>query len=105
MKYVWSQEDIIPGRIVCKPPSHQGNKDFIPCANSAKWTYKIGYCGGAEANEKYVLICMADGSIRKGTSKENIATELNVDGLMPMPHPWFIKQMEWQRDCYDYRME
>jgi len=102
MKYIWEPNDIIPGRIVCKHFSYQRNDAFIPCGNSAKWTYKIGYRSGGDNGEKYVLVCMADGLVRKGTTREKLAEDLNADELIPMPHKWFIKQMDWLRDSYEH---
>ena len=94
MKYIWTEEDIICGRFVCKPI-----KDGKVEGWQAKWTHKIGYYGGGN---KSCLIAMTDGSVSlRDESPANIADFLNENQMIPMPHNRLIETMEYLRDCYE----
>jgi len=95
MKYTWEEEDIIAGRYVCKP-LREDEKRFEPTGWTAKWTYKIGFI----PTHGVTLICMADGLVHKPTTALELATQLNRDGMIPMPHAWLLKHIEYTRDLY-----
>jgi hypothetical protein len=95
MQYIWTKEDIICGRIVCKP--WKSNKPIDGW--SAKWTFKLGFYGG---DNKCCLIAMTDGMISmRDRSMAEIAEFLTENGMMPMPHKRFIATMDYLRDCYE----
>jgi len=97
MKYTWTEEDIIPGRFVCK------NRKFDkPTGNSAKWTSKIGFLPTAKGT-KYCLISMTDGMVNTYESKQELADSLNQNEMMPMPHEWLVETINYLRDCYEHQ--
>lgn len=104
MKFTWEEHDIIAGRIVCKPSANAKKKllerSFTPDGWSAKWTHKIGF-NPALNSKKYVLIAMTDGMISKPYTAKELVAHLNEDGLIPMPHAWLIKTMDYLKDCYE----
>ena len=116
MKLTWEAKDIECGRIVCKPNPNDG--EFTPCGWTAKHTYKIGWLAGGNPTREYnsikgtrkereehaektradyCLVCMTDGMIGNGKTKREMAEFLNEYGLIPMPHDWFVKTVEYLR--------
>lgn len=113
MKFHWETKDVIPGRIVCKPRRHRKMKAmYEPDGWSAKWTCKIGFqCGahvpisykgddGRYHSDHYCLIAMTDGMTGPCRSKADIAKWLNDNGMIPMPHEWLMKTIEFLKDAY-----
>lgn len=96
MKYIWSKDDIIVGRIVCKNIDFQKNLDILYLATT---TYKIGYVAGDE--DRYVLLAMTDGMVGKTHTKEALATALNDDDMVPMPHKKLLEVIKKLRDVYE----
>ncbi len=108
MKFIWTAEDIKPGRIVCKPAyfhfGDQCGEAWKPTGGTAKWTQKIGYVRGGQCRDDtavYVLIALTDGMVGTAYTKADIAAQLNADDMMPMPHKWLIETINWLRDCYE----
>lgn len=107
MKYKWTEDDVICGRIVCKPiATSNGSEDGW----SAKWTHKIGFLAGgnpkkpdAQGKERcdYVLIAMTDGMICSCKTKSGVVVWLNGEGMIPMPHKRLLAVMEYLRDVYE----
>jgi hypothetical protein len=104
MKFTWEEHDIIAGRTVCKPSANSTKKllerTFTPDGWTAKWTQKIGY-NPALGAKKYVLIAITDGMITKPRTAKELAAALNEDGLIPMPHSWLIKTLDYLKDHYE----
>ncbi len=102
MKYTWQPDDIKPGIFVCKHPSYQGEKDFVPSGNSLKWTMLIGFVAGRarEGSNKYVTIAVCDGMVLNQHTKEELAEQFNRDELMPMPYAWLAKVLEYNLKGY-----
>jgi hypothetical protein len=104
MKFTWESSDIIAGRIVCKPNPNTAKKvlerSFTPDGWTAKWTHKIGY-NPALGSKKYILISMTDGMISKPRTAEEMAAALNEDGMIPMPHAWLIKTLDYLEGSYE----
>ena len=119
MKFIWTPEDIICGRIVCKKPYESGmDKGWY-----AKHTYKIGWLAGgnsekdytipkglnSEQREEYLnnnradycLIAMTDGMIGLPKTKIEIVTWLNAGEMRPAPHSHVMEIMEYLRNCYE----
>ena len=67
MKTIWEPEDVVVGRIVCKP-LQKGERAFKPSGWTAKWTYKVGFVGGG-GDANYVLICLCDGMVGQPQAK------------------------------------
>lgn len=99
MKFVWSEKDIICGRIVCKAET----KDSLwkPDGWTAKWTFKIGFDPSKSSDKSVCLICMADGMISSPQSRAELAGYLNSNELIPMPYQWLQKTIEFLRDAYE----
>jgi len=101
MKYIWEEQDIICGRVVCK------NVKFDPTDGwQAKWTHKIGYVGGSSTYDEtgggVVLISMTDGMVTNRRTKKDMAIMLTADEMIPMPHENFIKLMDvFQKGNYE----
>lgn len=107
MKYIWTTEDIVCGRIVCKP---KGDPNTTENGWDAKWAHKIGFLAGGnpenpdakgEAREDYILIAMTDGMVCKPKTKAAIAKFLNSEKMIPMPHSRLLAMMEHLRDVYE----
>lgn len=98
MKTTWEPDDVIPGRIVCKP-LQKGERSFKPSGWTAKWTFKIGFVngGGADSN---VLVCLSDGMVGHAHTAADLAATLNKEGLILMPHAWLIDTMRFLRDAF-----
>jgi hypothetical protein len=78
MKYIWEEQDIVCGRIVCK------NVKFDPTG------------GGV------VLISMTDGMVGTRRSKHDMANYLSNEDMISMPHENFIKLMDvFQKGNYE----
>lgn len=107
MKFTWQPEDIICGRIVCKAEHATSNRKnrleriFEPDGWTAKWTHKIGYSFSGKEGDKFHLIAMTDGLVGSIKTAEEMAKHLNSEGMIPMPHFWLIKTMEFLRDAYE----
>jgi hypothetical protein len=99
MKYTWSEEDIVAGRIVCREERPTGEV----CGWTAKWTFKIGfgYSKDDTPGAEYSLLAMTDGMIGRMRTKKDLASYLNQHGMIPMPHNWLIATMNYLRDCYE----
>lgn len=117
MKFTWEPSDIECGRIVCKP--HTGDEQFKPNGWTAKWTYKLGWLAAGnpareyhpikgnnrEERETYIqqhradycAIAMTDGMITSPKTQVEMAQWLNDEGMIPMPHEWFVKTVEYLR--------
>lgn len=87
MKYTWELSDIKPGIFVCKDPSYQGHKEFIPCGNSAKWTIMIGF-NFLHNPDEYNPIYIIDGMVTKAKTKQEFCDWFNREELIPMPVEW-----------------
>ena len=110
MKFHWETKDVVCGRIVCKPNTEPA---FEPNGWTAKWTYKIGWQCGLQAppaykgedsryhTDHFCTVAMTDGMTGPCQSKAEITKWLNGNGMIPMPHDWFIKTMEFLKDCYE----
>jgi len=112
MKFTWQPDDISSGRIVCRP-EHQFSdrkniieRGFKPDGWTAKWTYKIGWLAGGNLTRPYLytepenradfcLICMTDGMILEPMTTKEMASWLNKNKMMPMPHEWFVATVEF----------
>ena len=99
MKFIWEEKDIICGRIVCKPTDD--GKRFEADGWTAKWTMKIGFRPDLPHDEHYCLTAMTDGMNTAVGSAKDVADRFNKDGLIPMPHSWLLKTIEFLRDQYD----
>ena len=97
MKYTWEAKDITAGRFVCKSKAAGGD---VLNGWSAKWTDKIGFVPENGANQ-YCLISMTDGLVCGKYTKAELAKWLNENEMMPMPHEWLIKTIEFMRDHYE----
>ena len=59
MKYTWQPEDIMCGRIVCRPEHEFSDRksiierQFKPSSWTANWTYKIGWLAGGNPQREY----------------------------------------------------
>lgn len=100
MKYIWEEEDIIPGRFVCKAPEYHDMtvNSWTPTAHVAKWTYKLGFINGGEGvNNKavYVTLAMTDGMVGIGKTSKELASEFNRDQMIPMPDAWVQAVIAW----------
>ena len=102
MRYIWEEKDIIAGRIVCKPNTATKTLDrsFNPDGWTAKWTFKIGY-NPALGAKKYVFISMTDGMISKPHTAKEMVASLNEDEMIPMPHAWLIKTINFMQGAYE----
>jgi hypothetical protein len=98
MKTIWEPNDVVVGRIVCKPLQGK-ERHFKPTGWTAKWTYKIGFVNGGGA-QNYTLICMCDGMVGRPHTQAELADALNRDKLILMPHGWLMATMEFLRDAY-----
>jgi len=101
MKYTWTKDDIIAGRVVCKPPEYHGftNQTWVANGSTAKWVYKIGFVAGVGT---LCLIALTDGMVcSMDKSDEQMAEHLNNDGVIPCPHSRLLAVMEFLRDCYE----
>lgn len=101
MKYTWTEEDIVCGKIVCKPRNIK-NPDL---GWHSKWTYKIGYVKGSSTfNKKYgsgvVIIALSDGMVSGPMTQEEMAKYLTMENMMPMPHAWLLEVIDYLRDVY-----
>ena len=92
MEYVWSEEDVKCGIYVCYPM-----KRFDPNSCSMR-LYKIGFIGGR--SKGVVLIAMSDGLVCSKKTPKQMAEHLTERGMMPAPHGWVIKALEYMRDWY-----
>jgi len=62
MEYIWTEKDVICGRIVCKVP----HDNFKVDGWTAKWTFKIGFDATKKPAEgRYLLLAMTDGMVCK----------------------------------------
>jgi len=99
MKYIWSEEDIKCGLIVCRNQHLQHiDGTFKPDSWQAKWTHKIGFIGNRK--EGTVLISMADGMVGSKKTPKVMAEYLTKNDMMPMPHDWLIQIFNYMRDWY-----
>ncbi len=98
MKHVWSADDIIVGRIVCKPRDKKTTK---ACGWSAKWTLKIGYLPSNDSGSNYVTIAMTDGMVCGPHSAKEMADMFNKDEMIPMPHKWLQETIDYLRDMFE----
>lgn len=103
MKYIWEPKDIEVGMFVCKHFSYQGNKSFVPCYNSIKWTFQVGWISSQKDHKEYNTICLADGMINRGKTKEVMAELFNKEELVLMPYDWLVKSIELKMKGY-YRV-
>jgi hypothetical protein len=103
MKYTWTKNDIITGRVVCKSPEYHGftNKTWVANCGTTKWVYKIGFTNsGGEGN--LCLVALTDGMVcSTGKTQEQMAEKLNYDDMIPCPHSRLIAVMDFLRDCYE----
>lgn len=97
MKYKWEEKDIIAGRIVCKPCDEK----FQANGWSAKWTMKIGWLASAPSSKHFCTIALTDGMVGPLGSAKEMATWLNKENMIPMPHKWLMATMDYLRDCYN----
>ena len=119
MKFVWEPKDIVCGRIVCKG-THQFSerknpveRGFKPDGWTAKWTFKIGWLAGGNAQVEpdytnhetieatrcdYCLISMSDGRIGNPKTKQEMADWLNSEEMIPMSYEWLVPTMEFLRE-------
>ena len=117
MKFTWEPKDIVSGRIVCKPKADDGT--FKPDGWTAKWTYKIGWLAAGNPEKDYYPIqgntrkereeylethradycglAMTDGMVTRAMTKKEFAAWLNDEGMIPMPHAWFVDTIEYLR--------
>lgn len=130
MKFTWEPSDISCGRIICKSTYGDCDKatsfirDFKPCGWTAKWTYKIGWLAGGNPQkeylpiqgktrkemEKYVeenradycVIAMTDGMITNPRTQKEMAHWLTKEKMIPMPHEWFLKTVEYLRHLNEH---
>lgn len=96
MKYIWSEEDAKCGMFVCKTP--MGSAEFEPSSWNAKWMHKIGF--QQRRSDGTTLISMSDGMIGQKRTPTEMAEYLTENDMMPMPHKWAIKMIEYMRDWY-----
>ena len=100
MKYHWEEKDVVCGRIICKPLA-KGQTVFKADGWTAKWTLKIGYNPAHSSKQQYCLISMTDGFVGACQSKATLVKYLNREQMRPMPHDWWLKTVEFLRDCYE----
>lgn len=104
MKIIWTADDIICGRIICKAEHEFSNRknilerQFKPNGWTSKWTYKIGYSFGGKEKEKFHLLSMTDGLVGSIKTAEEMAKYLNKEKMIPMPYKWLMATMEYLRE-------
>jgi hypothetical protein len=106
MQFIWTESDIICGRIICMPRTNPNSS----LGWRAKWTYKIGYVGGSGSYAKAAgdlpasgicLIAMADGMVTHARSAKEMAEHLNKQGFIPCPHAYLLEIINFLRDSYE----
>ena len=108
MKYVWEEKDVVCGRIVCRvPQSSEMN------GNQAKHTYKIGWHVGGHVpiswrdssgkyhTDHFCTIAMTDGMVNGPKSKVAMVKWLNDNDMIPAPHEFVVRVMDYLKDCYN----
>ncbi len=92
MKYIWQEKDIKCGIYVCR---NLGKFDPDACSTRM---YKIGFVG--KRSKGTVLIAMSDGMVGNKKTPNEMAAHLTRNDMIPMPHKWLIKTLDYMRDWY-----
>lgn len=99
MKFTWTEDDIVCGRVVCK--TYTKELPFTPNGNSAKWTHKIGWISSVSSKNNLVLIALTDGMVCGTYTAPELISRLNDCEYQPMPWKWHVQIVEWLEDSYD----
>ena len=89
MKYVWQEEDIKCGQLVCL---ERGDN---PASYIASCLFKIGFVASLDKPRNLCLIALSDGMVLQPMTKAEVVIYLNQDKYRPAPILWVLDAMKF----------